>query len=267
MDKTQNEGMNQPPNEVRAAADTEEYRRAEGVKHWNQLLEKNKRIEELEAENKAVKEEWAAHIEYHKTVVAKRNELEAEVARLKGSENRYKQLVALANSEELTETEFALLAKIDYLESKVSKHEKQAVQSSVRNKVIDEALELIGCEPWINEWAGMKNADTFAKLLRSMREPAVQSSVQSPEAKSSNFPPLTKDQQYWFDLWGKGSKDIPTSWEQRPPIESPSLVNDELLQAAKEYIMNSPVPHPSSHKAPYRYALIAAIAKASKEEL
>jgi small-conductance mechanosensitive channel len=83
MDKTQNEGMNQPPNEVRAAADTEEYRRAEGVKHWNQLLEKNKRIEELEAENKAVKEEWAAHIEYHKTVVAKRNELEAEAARLK----------------------------------------------------------------------------------------------------------------------------------------------------------------------------------------
>ena len=39
-----------------------------------------------------------------------------------------------------------------------------------RENVISEALELIGCEPWVNEWTGMHNADTFARLIQSMRK-------------------------------------------------------------------------------------------------
>jgi hypothetical protein len=93
-------------------------------------------------------------------------------------------------------------------------------------------------------------------------------SVQSPEAKSYNFPPLTKDQQYWFDLWGKGSKDIPTSWEQRPPIESPSLVNDQLLEACKSALWSGAIRFANNAlDRSIKEKLEAAIAKASKEEL
>jgi hypothetical protein len=98
------------------------------------------RIAELEAENKAVKEEWAAHIEYHKTVVAKRNELEAEVA-------------ALKELQEIHETESAMLHKeIAQLKEDGSEAQrmyyqlKREVQSSVQSPEPDReaTIDMIG---------------------------------------------------------------------------------------------------------------------------
>jgi hypothetical protein len=209
------------------------------------------RIAELEAENKAVKEEWAAHIEYHKTVVAKRNELEAEAARLKEE-------IALffRTNVQAPRTAFERLAKA----ASKPYNSPTVVQSSVQSPKATPRCFKCGSFDLVPSSTG----GTACWKCHAEQPP----SVQSPEAKSYNFPPLTKDQQYWFDLWGKGSKDIPTSWEQRPPIESPSLVNDQLLEACKSALWSGAIRFANNAlDRSIKEKLEAAIAKASKEEL